>query len=464
LLGKGRLMKRGEYSGVGIVVLIWVGAVAGDVHYIGDGQSIQAAIDAADNGDEIEVAPGTYTGPGDETENSALIDFKGKAVRLYSRDGPAGTTIDGSRYQHVVRCISGEGRGAVLEGFTITHGGSGEYPSGGGMYNANSSPTVTHCVFASNHAYYFGGGMYNVNAGPLVTDCTFTDNATYVSGSALYNYGGRPVVTNCIFTANLGGEHGGATYNDQSNLTLTNCLFSGNRSAFEGSAMYNHNCSPIVTNCTIVNNDIGAAEGGYGGAIYNEDSNPTLTNCILWGNARGQITGNPGTVSYSDVQGGWAGAGNINADPRFVSAGDYHLAPGSPCIDAGTNSPPGGLPATDIESNPRVLDGNGDGSAVADMGAYEAPAADAGQLLRNLLQRVRDLNLAAGITTSLEAKLNTALGKIVDRNAQNDAAAVNALEAFIQEVQAQRGKKIAAPDADALVAAAQQIIDLRRGS
>jgi hypothetical protein len=459
-------MKWGGYLdwGSGVVFLVWAGVAAGGTHYVVPGQSIQAAIDAAETGDEIEVASGAYAGPGDETEGSALIDFKGKAIRLYSRDGSATTTLDGSHYQHVVRCISGEGRDSVLEGFTITGGGWGEYPRGGGMYNADSSPTVAHCVFTGNHAYSSGGAMDNVRASPLVTDCTFTNNVAYMNASGMSNYAGSPVVVNCLFVDNATAEHGGAMYNSSSSPTVTNCLFRGNGAAFDGSAMSNWNSSPIVTNCTIVNNDIGATEGGYGGAIYNEDSNPTLTNCILWGNGRGQITGDPGTVSYSDVQGGWAGTGNINADPRFVSAGDSHLAPGSPGIDAGTNSPPGGLPATDIEGNPRVLDGNGDGSAVVDMGAYEAPAVDAGQLLRNLIQRVRDLNLPAGLTTSLEAKLKTALGKNADGNTRNDGAVVNALKAFIQEVKAQRGKKIAEDDADALIIAAQQIIDLRRGS
>ena len=68
------------------------------------------------------------------------------------------------------------------------------------------------------------------------------------------------------------------------------------------------------------------------------------------------------------MQGGWEGAGNIDADPGFAFPGDLHLLPGSPCIDTGANDPPGGLPALDMEGQSRPMDG--DGSAVADMGAY----------------------------------------------------------------------------------------------
>jgi hypothetical protein len=92
----------------------------------------------------------------------------------------------------------------------------------------------------------------------------------------------------------------------------------------------------------------------------------TVTNIILWGNTTGgeDMLGGPGTlsVSYSDIEGGWTGTGNIDADPKFVDAvsGDYRLGVGSPCIDKGTSV---GAPAADIEGTPR--------DTAPDMGVYE---------------------------------------------------------------------------------------------
>ena len=115
----------------------------------------------------------------------------------------------------------------------------------------------------------------------------------------------------------------------------------------------------------------------------------TVANNIIWNSTPAfNLSGNAfGTlythVSYSDVQGGTnnaslgtkglliGGPGNFNLDPRFVNAAatNFHLSAASPCIDAGTNLV--GLLATDLDGCPRPLDGNGDGMAVVDMGAFE---------------------------------------------------------------------------------------------
>ncbi len=100
-----------------------------------------------------------------------------------------------------------------------------------------------------------------------------------------------------------------------------------------------------------------------------------VTNCVLWGDSSDEISNEESasaTVTYSDIQGGYDGEGNIDADPLFADpgSGDYHLLRDSPCIDAGNNDAPN-LPGFDFEGDPRVMDGNRDGMAVADMGVDE---------------------------------------------------------------------------------------------
>lgn len=79
-------------------------------------------------------------------------------------------------------------------------------------------------------------------------------------------------------------------------------------------------------------------------------------------------------------------------------------------------------------------------------------------MIENLVVLVASCNLQQGIDNSLDSKLDAALGALEDANASNDASAVNKLQAFISEVQAQRNKKITDPQATALVTDAQAII------
>ena len=243
-----------------------------------------------------------------------------------------------------------------------------------------------------------------------------------------------------------------------SNPIVTNCTFSSNSALAYGGGMYNYYySSPTVTNCTFSSNT--ALEGG---GVHSEyDSNPTVTNCILWGNTPQEVynydeSSSP-VIKYSDIQGGWEGEGhnNIDINPNFVDSenGDLHLSSDSPCIDAGdpnyaldSNYP------TDLDGNPRIVCGR------IDMGAYEM--ADPVVLLDFLYQDIIDLELKQGTENSLLAKLDTALQKLEDDNENNDGAAINVLEAFINTVDAKRGRMIPEEDADYFITAAQEIIDL----
>jgi hypothetical protein len=115
--------------------------------------------------------------------------------------------------------------------------------------------------------------------------------------------------------------------------------------------------------------------------MYNWNSNPTLTNAILWGNtaSNGSQIFNEGSssasASYSDIQGGYSGTGNIDQNPLLGLLRDnggftrtHALGSGSPAIDAGS---PGTCPASDQRGRPRPVDVNGDGVERCDMGAFE---------------------------------------------------------------------------------------------
>jgi hypothetical protein len=246
---------------------------------------------------------------------------------------------------------------AVLDGFTITAGNAkvrrlpGPQNYGGGMHNLGANPTVTNCTFSGNVAYDGGSGMVNFGSSPTVTNCTFSGNFSY-SGGGMYNYVSSPTVTNCAFLNNAGWTGGG---------------------------MYNNTSSPTVTNCTFTANKAYKDCGG----MYNKSSSSKVTNCILWGNTPDQIYGSMSMVTYSDIEGGWGGFGNIDADPCFADPcnGDYHLksqvgrwdpnsqswvqdAVTSPCIDAGNPGCPLGDELNDV-NNVRINMGAYGGTAEA---------------------------------------------------------------------------------------------------
>lgn len=290
------------------------------LHVPGEYSTLRAAILAARSGDQIEVAPGTY---------HERIHFDGKALHLYSRAGAAVTTIHGGETGTVVYCNGRVAADTILEGFTITGG-----DDKGGMFNFYASPTVINCVFTGNH----GSGMRNHGANPVVIHSTFIGNSAYIGGG-MCNVDASPIVTNCTFEGNA---------------------------ATDGGAMFNSNSNPIVINCTFHGNHV----EGHGGAVYNSiDSTLTMINGIVWGNGPDSIQG-PATISYSTIEGGWLGEGNIDTDPLFV-AETLHLSAGSPCIDAGNNAEVPANLTMDLDGNPRIVDGNDDGEAVVDMGAYE---------------------------------------------------------------------------------------------
>ncbi|MCH2161668.1 MAG: hypothetical protein MK085_07310, partial [Phycisphaerales bacterium] len=216
-----------------------------------DYTDIQEAINAASDGDVIEIAAGTYY----PAESISTI---GKPVTLRgvpgkSKDGTPATVIDGQdSIFNVLRCVSGEGADTVFENLLIT-GGNANY--GAGMYNADSSPSLINCTFASNTAYY-GGGMYNFRSSPALISCAFEGNSSAEHGGGMANsQKSSPTLTGCTFTNNS-ADYGGGMHNRQASLpTLINCSFTENLAVINGGGMRNEgNSSPTLTDTTVCNN------------------------------------------------------------------------------------------------------------------------------------------------------------------------------------------------------------------
>jgi len=260
--------------------------------------------------------------------------------------------------------------------------------SGGGMFNLYSNPSLSSVTFSANSATMRGGAIYNDDSSPQLSDVTFIGNTATTSGGAMFNEDSFPVLNSVLFSSNTAtGDFGsgGGMSNSYSSPILTNVTFSGNSAVYYGGGMVNDDSSPTMTNVTFIGNSAG---NGGGMANLYSSTKPVVTNSILWGNTPDQIFNQPlstVTITYSDVQGGWAGTGNINADPLLGPLADnggftqtHALGPGSPAIDTGH---PSNCPATDQRGVIRPIDGDGLNGPRCDMGAYEAEFAETDFLL-----------------------------------------------------------------------------------
>ena len=404
--------------------------------------TIQAAIQAAASGDTVLVQPGTYT------EN---IDFQGKNVSV-SGAGAEVTTIHGTGVGPVVVFRSGEGPGALLQGFTVRGGvGGSEFLMGeaGGIDIRAASPTIRDCIITDNRGGYGpndastfhgagpGGIQIRFSSLALVERCLISENFGYEDTVTL-NAGGpggircfgsgpndpsQPTFRDCVVKANSGGHlvGSGGVWLFASSATFERCRIVQNAAgatasgafAAAGGVTIAAGSEPMFQSCVIAQNRGGATIGNAGtGAVFSDASEPTFIGCTIAGNRAGElgtpmlgiggirsqafspgwptishciVFGNrgagandeilitpspaalaPQTVMHSDVEGGYAGPGNIDVDPLFIDAanGDYHLAASSPCIDAGSATV-AGSGADDIDHDPRVF------YAAADIGADE---------------------------------------------------------------------------------------------
>jgi hypothetical protein len=334
--------------------------------------TIQAGLDAAAAGDTVLVADGTYAGTGNE-----YLDFGGKAIRLQSVGGPDNCVISIGSESRGIYFRHNEGPDSIVNGITIT---ASEYGSScGGVYCSYSSPTLINCRMTGISSTHGGYGLSCWHSNASVIDCEMTSNGASDSsggGAVLGNYS-SPTFTRCTFAGNHGPDigvlgGGGVVCTAYSHATLNECIIRTNRcqGAACGGVYCDGTSSADLSGCNILQNH---AEVGTGSGVWLYNGSATLRNCIVWGNVPAAF-GGPGilVVEYSDVQGGWAGAGNIDADPLFVAAAsyDYHLTAASPCIDAGDPAF-GGAGQTDSYGLARVWDGDADGTARVDMGISE---------------------------------------------------------------------------------------------
>ena len=209
------------------------------------------------------------------------------------------------------------------------------------MANIAASPTVTMCTFLKNG----GGGMANQYASPAISDSSFVENFAEYNGGGLFNYSGSPKLTNCLILGNIAHAAGAGVYSAQAFVRMLNCSLFGNRAGFGGGLCLDYRGESMLTNCVLWGN----TASGEGSEIYSYSSAATIT--------------------YSCVQGGYPGEGNISEEPLFVSgpSGDGRIRPDSPCIDAGTTV---GAPDRDIRGVARPQGGG------VDMGAYELDDSD----------------------------------------------------------------------------------------
>ncbi len=328
-----------------------------------DGQSwnsafatINEAVSSALEGDEIWVGAGTYILSETIYVNKAVGiygGFSGNESDLQARDWVNNLTIvDGNNLVQGFQLIAN----ATIDGFTIRNGYS---VYGGGIRIDYAAANIVNCTFSQNRGYYYGGAIYNYRASPIISNCVFYGNTAKYVGGAIYNSYSYPMITNSTFHQNSVDYTGGAIGNSyDSSATITNSTFRENSAGSDGGAIDNYDSSPTITNCTFYKN----SAGSKGRAIDNSfSSSPIITNSIFWGDPGqlgSEITNDPGSypdVAYSDVQGGYPGDGNIDQDPSFVDPenGDFHLQPGSPCIDTGTDNVQD-LPLEDFEGDPRI--------------------------------------------------------------------------------------------------------------
>jgi hypothetical protein len=315
---------------------------------------------------------------------------------------------------------SGEGPDARVEGLTIINAGVAE--SGGAILCRQASPRIVQCVFRGSQCSQRGGAVSIEDGSPRIEQCLFEQNRANEGGAiAGSSQDGRVWIVNCVIQDNLAESSGGGLHCGP-NVIASGCLIARNQ-ANGGQDLYQDSRFPEggggvfladdgiqLVNCTIVGNVAQTGGGILCGCRDDREGLASLYNCIVWDNAGGEsnqivlsrccgmcvreiapvelrVYGSCILGTYTVTEDlpyfSWPSYGGyrwyaqdgdtIHFDPCFVSPqeGDYHLRPDSPCVDVGgeDSSVPG--IAVDLDGTARRIDGDRDGAARVDMGAYE---------------------------------------------------------------------------------------------
>lgn len=325
-------------------------------------------IDAAASGGEVVVADGSYSGVGNRK-----LSFLGKLIVLRSSsEDPQQCIIDCEGQANGFHFINGEPLGSIVSGFTIVNGAA--EIGAGAFCDFNSDISFRACAFIDNIANGPGGAIYARGGCDVsMIRCTMRGNGALDAAGA-FVFSGSFRVVNSLVTDNHAMFICGGLWPAFNQFEFTNTAIVNNVGTFDGIGLEIAS-EGSVNSCSIAGN-----YGGPYGPMQVLDTT-IFHNCLIWGNLQPVVGGDSRiTMTYSDVEGGWPGVGNINADPLFVQPGsdDLRLSFGSPCVDAGLTA---ALPGDEFD-----LDGDGDfaepipydaagnprvqGAAV-DIGAYE---------------------------------------------------------------------------------------------
>ena len=318
--------------------------------------TIQPAISACAEGDEVIVTNGVYaTGGvavfGAMTNRIAITN----AIAVRSVNGPAFTSIvgQGPVGPAAIRC-AWIASNAVLAGFTLTNGhtlATGDNQreiNGGGAWCEYEGGTISNCVIAGCEAANMGGGFYQGQ----VIGTVLSNNAATFGGGGSGSSAAR--VDRCVFVGNRSVRDGGGLYSGQA---VRNSHFTGNVAGERGGGLYG---VWNVESCTVAGNS--AEEVGGAAAA-------SVSNSIVYYNADqfGSPNYSPGwDVAFSCTTPDPGGVGNVTNAPGLAGLRNPHLVTNSPCVDQGTNSA-WMAAAIDVDGEPRLV-------GTVDMGCDEVVA------------------------------------------------------------------------------------------